>query len=206
MAREIEIKLRVTDPDALRRRLKAQGAAGGGIVLETNHILDTPDGRLRDADCGLRIRTNRDPNTPAAETTTLTFKGPRQPATEITPDRPTAGADRPCAAPKARLELETTVSDRDVLAEILARLGFNVAVVYEKRRETWRVGRCAVALDELPGLGWFAEIEGPDNGAVGAVRDEIGLNHAPVVAETYVELAARHGRLDAAGRRSLRFS
>ena len=74
-------------------------------------------------------------------------------------------------------------------------------MVYEKHRETWRLERCDVCLDELPRLGWYVEIEGSDATAVGEVRRQLGLHTRPMLRETYVELAATHGFDDRGCRR-----
>jgi len=183
MPTEIEAKFQVTDPEPLRQALRRLGAELRRRVLETNRIFDTADRRLLGADCGLRIRTqrrlDRAPNgqPPAA---TLTYKGPRQ-AGDL----------------KSREELEVCVSDAGALADILARLGFQPVIVYEKRRETWHVGTCEVSLDELPRLGWWLEVEGPDAAAVESVVQQLGLADTPPTRQTYVEMAAAHGDKDA---------
>lgn len=193
MSPEIELKLRLADPQALRARLGALGAAACGRVLETNHIFDTPDGRLRRADCGLRVRTVQAlDHQSAAESASggvLTFKGPRT-----------------AAVFKVREEIETAVGDAAALIVILGRVGFQEVVVFEKRRETWHLAGCEVTLDELPRLGWFAEIEGPDGATIEAVRNRLGLSAATAVRETYIELAAAHGAAAPDGPRELRFN
>jgi adenylate cyclase, class 2 len=188
MGTEIEIKLRVPDSTDLRQRLLAAGARRIGRVTETNRIFDTPDRSLLNAGCGLRVRLEQPLDTADPVRALLTFKGPRQEG-EL----------------KVREELETAVADGATLAAILDRLGLHDVIRYEKRRETWAVGVCHVVLDELPQLGRFVEIEGPDAAAVAAVRAQLALSAAPVVPETYVELAARHGTPDASGCRQLRF-
>ncbi len=192
MPQEIEAKLRIPGPEPLRGRLRALGAQPRAPVFETNRILDTADGRLRAAGCGLRVRCCR-PLPPAAahdtESAWLTFKGPRA-AGEL----------------KQREELETGVADAAMLLALFERLGYRSVILYEKRRETWHLRSCEVTLDELPQLGWFAEIEGPDAQAIAAVRAQLDLAATPLVRETYVELAARHGTPDAAGVRRLAFS
>jgi len=180
---EIEAKFQVTDPEPLRQALRRLGAELRRRVLETNRIFDTPDRRLLNADCGLRIRTERPleraarGQSPAA---TLTYKGPRQ-AGDL----------------KSREELEVCVSDAGGLADILARLGFRPVIVYEKRRETWHIGACEVSLDELPRLGWWLEVEGPDAATVELVIRQLGLADTPPIRQTYVEMAAAHGDKDA---------
>jgi hypothetical protein len=46
----------------------------------------------------------------------------------------------------------------------------------------------------------------PDAAAVERVRAELGLAETPIVPDTYVEMAARHGAADADGCRRLLFS
>ena len=78
-------------------------------------------------------------------------------------------------------------------------------IVYQKRRETWRWAACEICLDELPELGWFAEIEGPDASSVARAAAQLHLHERDALEETYVELAARHGTPDETGRRRLLF-
>jgi adenylate cyclase class 2 len=189
MPTEIEAKLRLDDPDALHERLRRLGAGRVAWRHESNHLYDTPDGRLRRSGCGLRVRVAWSLEVEgAAPTGWLTFKGPRRPG-EL----------------KVREELESAVDDAAAVMGILTRLGWREVVVYEKRREVWHLGACEVAIDELPRLGWWLEIEGPDADAVRDVRRALGLEDAALVKETYVDMAAQHGEADAEGCRRLVF-
>jgi adenylate cyclase class 2 len=188
MHREIEAKFRVTDPEPIRGQLAGLGAVLRGRVQEDNRLLDTPEGRLRRAGCGLRVRTWRVLAGGGGSGATLTFKGPRE-STQF----------------KARPEIETPVPDAAALLEIFGYMGFHECVTYEKRRETWRLGPVLVVLDELPRLGWYLEIEGPDEAAVADARRQLGLADTPLVVETYPHLAAEHGDRDAAGVARLAF-
>jgi adenylate cyclase, class 2 len=192
MPTETEAKFRLPDPDALRQRLEELGAQPAGRVLEVNRIFDTPDARLRNADCGLRIRIGRsleaDSPPGGASSALLTYKGPRA-----------------AGEPKIREELETPVADPAALVEILDRLGLHEIIVYEKRRDVWRLGPCEIAVDELPDLGWWLEIEGPTAAAVAHAQAQLGLAATPPVRETYVEMAAARGQPDAPGCRRLAF-
>jgi adenylate cyclase class 2 len=212
MGMEIEIKLRLSNPQTLRERLAACGATHAGRAYEVNTIFDTPGGSLRSADCALRVRRLRPlavTDWPAAASTGgeppsawLTFKGPRKVGGR------TAGAGKPTRSsgrPRTREELETHVDNADTLLAILLRIGLIERVIYEKRREIWRLDGCEVALDELPVLGAFVEIEGPDERAVQAVQAKLGLERAESVDATYVELAHRHGSERSDGVRELRF-
>ncbi len=136
---------------------------------------------------------------------------PPNPGRESEADRPGAlppVADLPGLAggSKVREELETSVVDAAALEAILRSLGYHEVVAYEKRREVWRWGGCVVTLDELPQLGWWLEIEGPDGTAVEQARAALDLAAAVPAGETYVELAAVHGEAGPAGIRALRFT
>lgn len=180
MATEIEIKLRLADPNSLRRRLRSAGATRHGLFYERNTLFDRADRSLRAAGVGLRIRVVRSLD-PAGSPSraTLTVKGPRRPGTL-----------------KAREEIECDVADADAVTGMLGLLGYRPTVIYEKRRESWRLDRASVEIDELPRLGWFAEIEAIDpdetsaEAAVLRVRTALGLDSAVAVPESYVELAA----------------
>ncbi|MGH9945422.1 MAG: class IV adenylate cyclase, partial [Pyrinomonadaceae bacterium] len=95
------------------------------------------------------------------------------------------------SAIKRQLEEETEVKDPEALAAILEALGYRPALVYEKRRATWRVGGAEVVLDELP-FGLFAEIEG-EEGEILAAEKLLRLEAVEAVHETYPDLTARHG-------------
>jgi len=195
MPHEIEIKFRLDDPDALRRRLRGLHAESEGDEEERNRIFDFPDHRLRNADSALRVRTVFEDDEPVS--TTLTYKGPRQPT-----------------VPPRREQLELEVEDEETIATLLARIGLREQVHYEKRRETWLLPvrpsggpneMVAVLLDELPELGWFIEIEGPACEAVLEAVRRLGLDPSQALRESYVELAAREGRKDEHGVSALRF-
>jgi adenylate cyclase class 2 len=95
------------------------------------------------------------------------------------------------SAVKRQREEETEVSDADALASILEALGYRAALVYEKRRATWRLNRTEVVLDELP-FGLFLEIEGEESAILEAEKlldlEDAEAEHAP-----YPELTLRHG-------------
>ncbi len=95
------------------------------------------------------------------------------------------------SAVKRQREEETEVSDADALAAILEALGYRPALVYEKRRATWRLNDTEVVIDELP-FGLFLEIEGEEASILEAERllhlTDAEAEHAP-----YPELSLRHG-------------
>jgi len=157
-------------------------------VFEINRLFDSPDGALRSAGSGLRVRVSRSPGDPRVNAATVTFKGPRE-----------------AAALKIREEIETGVADPDEMLLILRRLGFQEIATYEKKRETWKLNACEICLDELPVLGCYCEIEGPDEQTVLAVGELLGLRPDNLTQDTYPGLIARRGRKNAEGRRTLLF-
>ena len=171
MALEIEAKFRLSDPDEMRSRLAAAGAEPVGTVLEDNAFFDTPAGQLLANDCGLRVRTTRDGA--GQQRCTLTYKGPRQPG-EL----------------KIRQEEEAVVESASSAKAILAALGYEPTLSFQKRRQSFRLGEARIELDELPQLGFFLEIEADDEPSLQAARGQLGLADEPTVTETYIALVA----------------
>jgi len=180
MPTEIESKLRVASHEPVRARLASLGATFVRRIVETNRLFARTDGSLRRADCGLRIRTAHVVEG-ATLPATLTFKGPRQ------------------AGPfKRRREIETEIADAETMTAVLDVLGFEERHRFEKKRESWRLGACGVDLDELPSLGAFVEVEGPDEAAISEALRGLQLANAQPVQETYVEMVAKLAAPDAA--------
>lgn len=178
---ELECKLAVDSHEPVRDALRAASATRVGRVREFNRLFDRADGSLRAAGCGLRVRqvTLLEGDGPGSS---VTFKGPVQKG-----------------AFKLREEIETAVADPDSMEMLLVALGYRVHVAFEKLRETWRLGGCLVELDELPRLGEFVEIEGPDDASIQRVMDQLHLEKAIQIRENYVTLVARTGETDADG-------
>lgn len=183
MAIETEAKFRLADPQAMRQRLLAAGGDPLGIALENNTFFDSPQGDLRRADCGVRIRTAK---TTGGRCASMTYKGPRR--------------EGPL---KVRAEHEIAIDSPDAARAILAGLGYQLTISFEKRRESFALGPARVEIDELPELGWFMEIEGDDEAAVQAAREKLALTDEPTVVATYLALVAEH--LEAAGGNRLAF-
>src|SRR3954465_6360224 len=51
---------------------------------------------------------------------------------------------------KQQIEFETEVSNVDAMENIIGKLGYKLAAVYEKHRKAWNLGGVEVVLDELP--------------------------------------------------------
>jgi adenylate cyclase, class 2 len=184
---EIELKVRLGDPAPVIRRLVAMAGEPIGDVVETNTFYDARDGRLRAADCGLRIRWTRKTTEGQPQPGAITYKGPRLPGPL-----------------KKREEIELALQDPADAAALLRKLGFVEQLMFEKRRQTWHLGGCEVVLDELPELGHFLEIEGPGEQAIEQVRGLLGLAELPAISEGYAEIVATH--LLRRGSRRLSFS
>jgi adenylate cyclase, class 2 len=174
MAVEIEAKMTVESFDPVRARLREVGAAGPVEHFEVNSFFDTEDRSLLAADEGLRLRFDR-LAAGGIERHVITYKGPRQ-----------------MGPLKSREELEVEVSDPASAAALLERLGYLRTLSFEKRRESWELDGCKIELDELPHLGRFVEIEGPDEASVMRVRERLGLASRPIVKSGYIALLMSH--------------
>lgn len=166
---EIEKKYRLTKPQlkAIEKRLREIGISPGDQEFEENTLYG--GGRLDYGGCALRLRrvNNR---------ALLTFK-------QRFPTR---------SSIKHQREEETEVADANTVDAILQALGFRPALVYEKRRTRWQIGKAEVALDELP-FGLFMEIEASGKDII-SVERKLGAGALPAVKETYPSLTARLGR------------
>lgn len=165
---EVEVKFLVADLAALRRRLLEAGAQQVKPRLYERNVRfdDERQGLLRK---GQLLRLRQD------DGARLTFKG--------------MAADDAQSEAKVREELEVTVDDFEMAATILQRLGFRAEQVYEKYRETFRLGAVEVVLDELP-FGDFVELEG-DEPAIRRAASRLNLPWTQRILDNYLLLMAR---------------
>jgi len=133
---EIEIKFFLEKPGQVRERIIAMGAHSLGRCFETNIRFEDETHRLIQQKSLLRLRRDRK--------TTLTFKSE------------SSETDHEF---KVFTEYEVEVDDFEVMRRLLESLGFHKAQVYEKWRETFRIGGSTLCIDEMP-FGPFLEIEG----------------------------------------------
>ena len=160
---EVEVKLHTPDLAEVRRALDAAGATLlKPRVFERNVRYDSLDGALTAAGIVLRLRQD--------EAVKLTYKAD-------------ASMERGIVS---RFEAEVEVSDFDTMDVILKRLGYEVALIYEKYRTTYTLEGVEIVLDELP-FGDFSEIEG-DAATIELVIDELGLGGAQRMAGSYVDI------------------
>lgn len=92
---------------------------------------------------------------------------------------------------KEQLEFETGIDNPDAIEFILEALGYYPALVYEKRRETWRLGETEIVVDELP-FGLFMEIEGEEQ-SIRDIESELAIKRLVVEPLTYPRLTMKHG-------------
>lgn len=171
---EIEAKMQVHNAPALHDRLVALNATQGPVMLETNTYFDTPQSSLKSADQGLRVRVERPLDSKKLQTT-ITHKGPRA-----------------HGKLKSRWETEVRVSDDKAAAQLLSALGFQPVFTFEKRRALWDLDGCHIALDHLPYLGDFVEIEGPSDEAVMTMRDKLDLADMPLIQASYISMLSTY--------------
>lgn len=167
---ETEKKFRLTkrQRDAVLRRLPEIGATLKSEEFEENTLyMGEP---LRRGSAVLRLRR-------VGGRATLTFK-----------KRIPTGS-----AIKHQREDETVVADPEAMEAILDALGFTPALVYEKRRQTWVLGKTEIVVDVLP-FGLFMEIEGRVN-AIRAVERKLALKGLRAEHATYPQLAEKHGKV-----------
>ena len=167
MSNEIEAKFAAASHDSLRRRLRAIGAEFRQTVIQTDSYFDTPERTLLNGQSGLRVRETsvrrRAKGVRPDTRPQLTYKGPRRPGKA-----------------KIRREIETHFDTPGAVEEMLAALGYEIILSYQKRRTTYKLGSCLIELDELPFVGAFIEIEGPGERQVLTLAGKLGLDGDPI--------------------------
>jgi len=162
---ETEVKIRISDIQSVQEKLRhLRFQIRAPRVFESNVLLDSADGRLRNKGELLRVRR-------AGDEGLLTFKGPGK-----------AGPH------KSREEIETKVGDAGAMEQILLRLGFKPGFRYEKyRTEYSRPSEPGVVtFDETP-IGNFIEIEGPTEWIDSTAR-ELAYSPSEYITKSYAAL------------------
>jgi adenylate cyclase class 2 len=140
---EIEMKFPVADFAALEGTLAAWGAARAESRTDADHYFNAPDRDFARTDEALRLRRIGPANY-------VTYKGPKRDAQT-----------------KTRTEVEVPLAEGDEVARdfasLLTHLGYRPTAVVRKRRTVYHLTRdgfaMEVCLDEVEGLGRFAELE-----------------------------------------------
>jgi len=168
---EVEVKLRLKDPLGARKRLEEVGKFLGKSYEEDVYFnFDCEGGCCRnfaETDEAVRLRRKDDK-------CFLTYKGPKVVKEGV----------------KAREEIEFEVGDCDKAKKFLEKMCLKPVAVVRKRREYWSVNDVTVTLDEVEGLGWFAEVEAFGEGASKRVKEVARelFPDAEVVEKTYLEM------------------
>jgi len=183
MHEEIEAKLKVESWEAVERRLGACGATFLGETVQADAYFDTVARDFTRGDKALRLRREKSGQ---RERLLLAYKGPKQPDDY-----------------KKRVEVELEVSDGEATEAFLVALGYDKALAFDKRRRLWRLRDCEVALDELPLLGTFVEIEGPDSRTILQVQEVLGLSHVSHTRDSYASLIERELAREGRNRREI---
>jgi adenylate cyclase, class 2 len=170
MAIEIEKKYRITESEmsALRNRLKDAGAIFRGTEFEENILYKGPG--INPETTVLRLRKTE-------KKSVLTFKQKQTSRDGI----------------KRNREEETVVERAETVDAILHALGYSQALIYEKRRETWKLEGCELVLDTLP-FGLFIEIEG-EEAIIRQTEELLQLSSLETETATYPELTTLHGSI-----------
>lgn len=163
MPREIEIKFRITDLNALTSALRrSRFREIAPPTHEMNALYDLPDQKLRKKEELLRLRKYGD-------AWTLTHKSKGKTSVH-----------------KVRIELETRVANGPQMDAILRALGFTPTFRYEKFRAEWTDGGGRVVLDQTP-IGNYGEIEGPPRWIDRTART-LGIAPGDYITRTYADL------------------
>jgi len=174
MGTEIEAKLKVDSLQTVAEKLAQLGAEFLQEQLQTDYYFDDAKAALIETDRCLRLRQQF---TDDQEKLLLTYKGAKEKDNF-----------------KKRKELEIEVKDLDSTGKLLSALGYGQTLVVEKKRRIWQLGGCRVCLDELPLLGSFVEIEGPEGQKIADVQRSLGLADSTHITESYASLMAERKR------------
>jgi len=171
MCTEIEAKLKVDSLPEIERKLSELGAEFLAEQLQTDYHFDDANTTLTKTDRCLRLRKQM---VGKNESLFLTYKGAKEKSNL-----------------KKRQEIEFEIKDADSVRKLLSALGYEQSLVVEKKRHLWQLGDCEVALDRLPLLGDFVEIEGPDEEKIATAQEKLGLSDLSHIAESYASLVAK---------------
>lgn len=178
---EIEAKLKVDSFEGVENRLIARGASFVSEMVQTDFYFDTADMGLTRTDQCLRLRVEA---TEQEERFVLTYKGPKQEDDF-----------------KKRKEVNLDVNDPAAVESLLEGLGYRRTLAFDKRRREWKLDECLVALDTLPLIGTFVEIEGPNSQAILKAQQALELTDAPHVMDSYAsQIEAELSHLESAQR------
>lgn len=173
---ETEVKLRIEGSVLEVKQKLATFCKYSTPTEEENRIYDTAEGKLKDRKQVLRIRYAKHPVGDLDPKIELTFKDKGTRSKGIS----------------SRPEYNVNIQRNELanLTKVLEGLGYRPSFVYEKKRETWKFPdvKVTVEIDELPYIGHFLEIEGPDSDVIEQVIDQLGVRHFERCSGSYIKL------------------
>jgi predicted adenylyl cyclase CyaB len=140
---EVELKSVVDDLDARRRRVEAAGGVLRFAGRLEDRRYDTSGRDLRRRDHVLRMRVRRSPRDGSARAT-VDWKGP------------TAQTD----GYKVREELAVGVDDAETLADVLAKLGYDVTEAIDREVWEYELDGAMIRFERYPRMDALVEVEG----------------------------------------------
>lgn len=162
--REIEVKIKIEEPDEVKEKILQKGATlAEERYPHDDTFYDWPTLELKKKHFALRVRKIN-------KKVFLTFKGPGQKSRKF----------------KIREEYETEVKNGRHLRKILKSLGLQPVFQYSKFRTVFRIKKLTVCLDETP-IGNFLELEGQQSEIVKFAR-ELGFSKDSFIKLDYVQL------------------
>jgi adenylate cyclase class 2 len=168
MCIEIETKLKVGSLSEVEHKLGDLGARFLCEQLQTDYFFDDVNATLTKTDQCLRLRKQM---VEKSENYFLTYKGAKEKSNL-----------------KRRQEIESEINDADSVYKLLLALGYEQVLIVEKIRRLWLFCNCEVALDQLPLLGDFVEIEGSNEEIISNVQKSLGLTDLPHISKSYASL------------------
>ena len=161
---EVEVKLRVEEPDKIPSLLQQIGAKQiHPREFEDNQLYDFPNFSLKMNRAMLRVRIQE-------RGSLLTYKE----------------APRVEGGAKVRDEIEVGVSSGETLVVILSKLGMRPLFRYQKYRAVYRYAELIITVDETP-IGVFLELEGPKP-LIDEVAMRLGYKSTDYIVKSYLTL------------------
>ncbi len=185
---EVEIKIPLSREvySDMDQRLRSLGAEWLGEESQIDTYYDHPSRQFQQTDEALRIRIRNSTDISRRQVSVserpaeLTYKGPR--VDTLT---------------KTRVELTVRVDNGEDMDRLLIDLGFRPVATLTKHRMFYRIDDAVISLDDVQGLGLFAEFEIGvcNNQAISSARDHLfrlierlGLDTSQSIRRSYLEL------------------
>ena len=83
------------------------------------------------------------------------------------------------------------VANAGLGVKVFESLGYHKKITVEKKRIMWLLDDCEICLDELPQLGCFVEVEGPDEDVISGVLEKLNLQNEPHISKGYAAMMSR---------------